>query len=79
MVWSLQFFSYDKKETIGTVVAHFDDGVNTFDFKGSVNLEDTGSVSDFISQAHKAQVSTNTSDQTNLDNKINFLLSMLNK
>lgn len=80
MTWTLQFYPYDKKETVGTAAAHFDDGVTTFDFKGSVNLDDAGSVSDFIAQAHKAQTASVSSiDQTNLDNKVSALLNGLNK
>lgn len=80
MAWTIQFYPYDKKETIGTAVASFDDGVSTFDFKGSVNLDDAGSVSDFIAQARKAQsASLSSIDQTNLDNRIGALLIGLNK
>lgn len=80
MAWTLLFYPYDKKETIGTAVASFDDGTSVFDFKGSVNLDDTGSVSDFIAQAKKSQTASSSKiDQTNLDIKISALLNGLNK
>lgn len=81
MPWTIQFYPYNKKETVGSAVAHFDDGASAFDFNGSVNLDDAASVADFLAQAKKALAALPASDtaQTNIDAKITAIETALNK
>lgn len=80
-MWNLSFIPYPGKETIGTVTATYSDGTVTLNCEGSVNLDDKGSVDDFMARARKllAAVSVIDTAKINIDNKLSVIEADLNK
>lgn len=81
-MWRLSFSPYLSKETVGSIIAAYtDNGIVMLEYSGSVNLDNPGSVADFLAQAKKAlsAVSANTTAQTDLDTKLATIEAGLNK
>lgn len=82
-MWKLEFTPYTQKETVGSVIATYtdDNGVVTLKYEGSVNLDDQGSINDFMVSAKKTLASSSAIDaaKTNLDGKLSVIEAGLNK
>lgn len=81
-MWKMNFTPYSQKETVGSATAVYtDNGVVTLKYDGSVNLDNPGSVADFLAQAKKALAAlpATSSAQTDIDAKLSAIEADLNK
>lgn len=80
-MWGLSFKAYPGKETLGTITATYDNGIVKLNYEGSVNLDDKGSVDDFMTRAKKtlAGMSALDTTQTKIDDKLSVITADLNK